>query len=56
MQRNLIQTKVQEKIPERGLRETEITNVLEKYFKMKVINILMDLQKRSQGGLQQKEI
>ena len=53
----MTQAKFQDRTPERGLNETEITNLLHKDLKMKVINMLTDLPKkysRSQGGLLQR--
>ena len=41
-------TKLPEKTQERGLSEAEITNLLDKDFKIKIINILMEVQKNSQ--------
>lgn len=41
----MVLTNLQGKTPERGLSEIEITNLLDKNFKIKVISILMDLQK-----------
>ena len=43
-QKNLIQTKIPQ-MPKRGLSETEITNLLDKDFKLKIINMLKELQK-----------
>lgn len=56
-QRNIFQTKLQDKTPERGLNETDISNLYDKAFKVKIINIFMDLQKNTQfqGGPQQKD-
>lgn len=45
---NLFQTKLQDKIPVKGLNETEITNLFDKDFKVPVISMLMDLQKNTQ--------
>ena len=44
----MIQATLQDRTPERGLNETEITNLPDKDFKIKVINMLMDLQKSIQ--------
>ena len=41
----MFQTKEQDKAPERGLNETEITDLLDRDFKITVINMLTDLQK-----------
>ena len=54
----MFQTKPQDKSPERGLSEIEIATLLDEDFKVKVINMLIDLQKkstRSQGGLLQRD-
>ena len=44
----MFQTKLQDKTPERGLNETEVTNLFDKDFKIKVINMLIDLKKNIQ--------
>ena len=41
----MFQTKLQDKTTERGLNEMEITNILDKDFKITVINKLTDLWK-----------
>ena len=46
-QKNLIQSKIPQ-TPERGYSETEITNLPEKEFKIKVIIMLMELQRNIQ--------
>ena len=39
-------TKEQDKTPERGLNEMEITSLLDKDFKVTVIKLITDLRKR----------
>ena len=46
-QKNLVQSKIPQ-TPERELSETKITNFPEKEFKIKVITMLMDLQRNMQ--------
>lgn len=46
-QTNLVQSKIPQ-IPERGPSETKITNLPEKEFKIKVISMLVELQKNMQ--------
>ena len=46
-QKNLVQPKIPQ-TPERGLGETEITNLPEKEFKIRVISMLMELQRNIQ--------
>ena len=46
-QKNLVQSKIPQ-TPERELGETEITNLPEKEFKIKVISMLMELQRNIQ--------
>ena len=43
----MIQTKLQDKTPERGLNEMEVTDLPDKNFKAKFINMLTDLWKVS---------
>ena len=43
-QRNLVQTKISQ-TPEKGSNETELTNLPEREFKIKIINMLMEVQK-----------
>ena len=44
---NLLQSKIPQ-TPERGLGEIKITNLPEKEFKIKVISMLMELQRNTQ--------
>ena len=46
-QKNLVQTKIPQ-TTERELSATEITNILDKDFKIKIINMLMELEKNNQ--------
>ena len=46
-QKNLVETKIPQTI-ERELSATEITNILDKDFKIKIINMLMELEKNNQ--------
>ena len=43
----MFQTKLQDKTPERGLNDTQITNIVSKDFKVTIINMLTDLWKVS---------
>lgn len=47
-QKNLAQIRLYEKTSERGLSETEITNLHDKDFKIKIINMIKILQKNIQ--------
>ena len=47
-QKNLIQSRITQTTLERGPGEIEITNLSEKEFKIKVITMLMDLQRNMQ--------
>ena len=46
-QRNLVQTKIPQ-TPEKGPSETELINIPERDFKIKIINMLMEVQKNIQ--------
>ena len=46
-QRNLVQTKIPQ-TPERGPSETELINLPKGDFKIKIINVFMELQKNIQ--------
>ena len=46
-QKNLVQTKISQ-TPEKGPNETELTNLPEREFKIKIINMLMEVQKNIQ--------
>ena len=46
-QRNLDQTKISQ-TPEKGPNETELTNLPEREYKIKIINMLMEVQKNIQ--------
>ena len=46
-QRNLAQTKIPQ-TPERGPSESELINLPEREFKIKIINMLMEVQKNIQ--------
>ena len=45
-QRNTFQTREQGKIPEKGLNETEISNLPDKEFKQNLIRVLTDIGRR----------
>ena len=47
-QKNLIQTKITETTSEKELGEIDLTNLPEKEFKIKVITMLMELQRKIQ--------
>ena len=47
-QKNLVHSKSTQTTPERGPGEIDITNLLEKEFKIKVITLLVDLQRNMQ--------
>ena len=47
-QKNLVQSRITQTSPERGPGEIDITNLPEKEFKIKVIYMLMDLQRNMQ--------
>ena len=47
-QKNLVQSRITQTTPERGLGEIDLTNLLEKEFKIKVIIMMMDLQRNMQ--------
>ena len=46
-QNNMVQTKISQ-TPEKGPNETELTNLSEREFKIKIINMLMEVQKNTQ--------
>ena len=46
--KNLVQSKITQTMPERGPGKIDITNLPEKEFKIKVITMLMDLQRKMQ--------
>ena len=47
-QKNLVQSKTVQTNPERGSAETDLTSLLEKEFKIKIINMLTELQRNMQ--------
>ena len=47
-QKNLIQTRITQTSPEKELGEIDLTNRPEKEFKIKVITMLMELQRKMQ--------
>ena len=47
-QKNLVQSRITQTTPERGPVEIGITSLPEKEFKIKVITMLMDLQRNMQ--------
>ena len=47
-QKNLVQSKITQTTPERGLGKIDITNLPEKEFKIKVITMLLELQRNMQ--------
>ena len=47
-QKNLVQSKIVQTNPERGLGEIDLANLPKKEFKIKVITMLMDLQRNMQ--------
>ena len=47
-QKNLVQSRITQTIPERGPGEIDLINFPEKEFKIKVITMLMDLQRNMQ--------
>ena len=47
-QKNLVQSKITQTTPERGPGGIDITNIPEKELKIKVITMLMDLQRNMQ--------
>ena len=47
-QKNLVQSKITQTTSERGPGKTDITNLPEKQFKIKVITMLMGLQRNMQ--------
>ena len=46
-QKNMVQTKISQ-TPEKGPNETELTNLPVREFKIKIINMLMEVQKNIQ--------
>ena len=46
-QRNLVQTKISQP-PEKGLNDSELTNLPEREFKIKIKNLLLEVQKNIQ--------
>ena len=47
-QKNLVQSKIVQTTPERGLGEIDLTNLPKKEFKIKVITMLTELQRNIQ--------
>ena len=47
-QKHLVQSKIVQTSPERGSAETDLTSLPEKEFKIKVINMLTELQRNMQ--------
>ena len=47
-QKNVVQSKIVQITPQRGLREIDLANLPEKEFKIKVITMLMDLERNMQ--------
>ena len=50
-QRNLIQTKEQDKTPEKQLNEMEIGNLPEKEFRIMIVKMIRDLGKRLEAKI-----
>ena len=46
MQKNMFQTKEQDKNPEEPLSEVEIENLPEKEFRVMIVKVIQDLRKR----------
>ena len=47
-QKNLVQSKIVQTTPESGAAETDLTSLPEKEFKIKIINMLTELQRNTQ--------
>ena len=47
-QKNLVQSKIVQTTPERGSAETDLSSLHEKEFKIKIINMLTELQRNIQ--------
>ena len=47
-QKNLVQSKIVQTTPERGSAETDLTSLPDKEFKIKIINMLTELQRNIQ--------
>ena len=47
-QKNLVQSKIVQTTPERGSAETDLINLPEKEFKIKIINMLTEMQRNIQ--------
>ena len=51
-QRNMFQTKEQDKTPEKQLNEVEIGNLPERQFRIMIVRIIQDLGKRMEAKIE----